>query len=76
MPMKDEERQLPYCLTAYRLGQKTAQQVENFITIDWLCRYRLAAVHKLGAVVCETCEGCPVFVESNHSLPPSGGKKP
>lgn len=68
MPMKDEERQLPYCLTAYRLGQKTAQQVENFITIDWLCRYRLAAVHKLGAVVCETLRGLPGFCREQPQL--------
>lgn len=59
--MKDEERQLLYCLTAYRLGQKTAQQADNFCAMDWTRLYRLAAVHKLGAVVYETLRGLPGF---------------
>ena len=68
VPMKDEERQLLYCLTAYRLGQKTAQQVGNFITIDWPRLYRLAAVHKLGAVVYETLRGLPGFCREQPQL--------
>ena len=52
--MKDEEWQLLYCMTAYRLGQKTAQQVDNFCAMDWTRLYSVAAIHKLGAVVYET----------------------
>ena len=66
--MKDEERQLLYCLTAYRLGQKTAQQVDNFCAMRWTRLYRLAAVHKLGAVVYETLRELPGFCGDQMQL--------
>ena len=66
--MKNEERQLLYCLTAYRLGQKTALQVENFIAIDWPRLYRLAAVHKLGAIVYEALWRLPGFCGDQAQL--------
>ena len=66
--MENEERQLLYCLTAYRLGQETAQQVDNFCAMDWMRLYRLAAIHKLGAVVYETLRGVPGFCEDQMPL--------
>ena len=66
--MKDEERQLLYCMTAYRLGQKTAQQVENFCAMDWTRLYSLAAIHKLGAVVYETLRVLPEFCGDQMQL--------
>lgn len=32
---------LLYCLTAYRIGQNTAQQVNNFCAMGWSRLYRL-----------------------------------
>lgn len=66
--MKDEELQLLYCLAAYRLGQKTAQQVKNFSAIDWTRLYRLAGIHKLGPVVFETLYSTPGFCGDNSQL--------
>ena len=66
--MKNEERQLLFCLTAYRLGQKTAQQVDHFCAMDWPRLYLLAAVHKLGAVVYETLRGVPGFCGEQTQL--------
>ena len=68
MQMENEERQLLYCLTAYRLGQETAQQVDNFCAMDWTRLYRLAAIHKLGAVVYETLRGVPGFCGEQTQL--------
>lgn len=52
--MKNVERQLLDCLTAYRLGRETAVQVDGLCAQDWLDLHKLAAAHKLGAVACET----------------------
>lgn len=66
--MKSEERQLLFCLAAYRLGQKTAEQVDLFKTLDWPRLYQLSAVHKLGAVVYETLWSVPGFCGGNAQL--------
>ena len=66
--MKDEEQQLLYCLTAYRLGHRSAKQVDDFCVLDWPRFYRLAAIHKLGAVVCETLWGIPGFCGNNSQI--------
>ena len=66
--MENEERQLLLCLTAYRLGQRSAEQVDDFCALDWLRFYRLAAVHKLGAVVCETLWDVSEFCGNNSQM--------
>lgn len=66
--MKNEERQLLFCLNAYRLGQKSAELVEDFCNLDWQRFYALAAIHKLGAVVCETLWNVPGFCGSDSQM--------
>lgn len=65
--MKDLERQLINCLAAYRLGRKPAAYV-GLENADWPDLHRLARIHKLGAVVCETLWGLPEFCAGNAAL--------
>ena len=66
--MNNEERQLLLCLTAYRLGIRPAEQVDHFSSLDWPLFYRLAALHKLGSVVCEVLWGVPGFCGENQQM--------
>lgn len=66
--MKNVERQLINCLAAYRLGRKTAEQVDDLGAEDWLRLHQLARIHKLGAVVFETLWSLPGFCAENAAL--------
>ena len=65
--MKDLERQLINCLAAYRSSRKPAAYV-GLNEADWPDLYRLARIHKLGAVVWETLWGLPDFCAGNTAL--------
>lgn len=66
--MKCEERQLLYCLSAFRLGEKTAQTEEALSPEQWRNLYELAGVHKLIPVVFETLWNTPGFCGGEQAL--------
>lgn len=64
--MRDVERQLLFCLAAYRLGRGTAELENGFA--DWAGLHRLADAHKLSPVVCETLWRRPEFCGGEEKL--------
>lgn len=65
--MRDVERQLLRCLTAYRLGRRPTELAELDET-GWKEFYHLARIHKLDGAVCETLWDQPEFCGGNASL--------
>lgn len=66
--MNNAERQLLYCLTAYRLGRTETEEVDSLCAGDWQYLTKLAISHKLQAVVCDTMWQTPGFCGGNQQF--------
>lgn len=66
--MRNPERQLLLCLSAYRHGNMQAERVETLTPDDWRRLMKLSADHKLRAVVYDTLWSTPGFCGGDQKL--------
>ena len=66
--MEAIQKQLMFCVAAYRQGESTAEQVSGLSDSDWKALYQLSGIHKLSPVVYETLRQSPDFCGKDTAL--------
>ena len=66
--MKDVQRQLLQCMTAYRQGRSACVEVDASDSAVWSALYTQAAVHKLEGIVFETLRHDPAFCSGDRQM--------